>query len=190
MVILLRRARHGTVQRRFLRRAVSPGAHGQEGGRARPDNVDRRGQIAFAYPGKMSCKSRSHPSGSVPPTASGGASGSAGLQLVHDPGARLHHPVPVPQQLPQIAILPARYPDPAESHLSAWSFRISCASWRSVFCLRTRLVRISAASPIHNSKFSSASSRSNQRACPLASIPTRKWPNLGPTWVQQRPNRA
>ena len=49
----------------------------------------------------------------------------------------------------------------------------SCASWRSVFCLRTRLVRISAASPIHNSNCSSASSRSNQRACPLASIPTR-----------------
>src|SRR6266851_2666391 len=52
------------------------------------------------------------------------------------------------------------------------NFKISCASWRSVFCLRTRLVRISAASPIHNSKVSSASSRSNQRACPLASIPT------------------
>jgi serine/threonine protein kinase len=53
------------------------------------------------------------------------------------------------------------------------SFRISCASWRSVFCLRTRLVRISAASPIHNSISSSANNRSNQRACPLASIPTR-----------------
>ena len=51
--------------------------------------------------------------------------------------------------------------------------RISSASWRSVFCLRTRFVRISAASPIHNSNFSSASNRSNQRACPLASIPTR-----------------
>jgi len=23
-----------------------------------------------------------------------------GLQLIHDPRARLHHPVPVPQQLP------------------------------------------------------------------------------------------
>ena len=34
------------------------------------------------------------------------------LQLIHDSGARLHHAVPVPQQLPQIAILPARYPDP------------------------------------------------------------------------------
>src|SRR6266853_505560 len=59
------------------------------------------------------------------------------------------------------------------------NFRISCASWRSVFCLRTRLVRISAASPVHNSRFSSASSRSNQRACPLASIPTRSFIPLG-----------
>jgi hypothetical protein len=49
--------------------------------------------------------------------------------------------------------------------------RISCASWRSVFCLRTRFVRISAASPIHNSNCNSATSRSNQRACPLASMP-------------------
>jgi hypothetical protein len=34
-----------------------------------------------------------------------------GLQLIHDSRARLHHAVPVPQQLPRIAILPARYPD-------------------------------------------------------------------------------
>jgi hypothetical protein len=33
------------------------------------------------------------------------------LQLVHDPGARLHHPVPVPQQLSQIPVLPSRYPN-------------------------------------------------------------------------------
>src|SRR5664279_834353 len=33
------------------------------------------------------------------------------LQLVHDPRARLHHPMPMPQQLSQIAILPARNPD-------------------------------------------------------------------------------
>jgi hypothetical protein len=31
-----------------------------------------------------------------------------GLQLIHDSRARLHHPVPVPQQLPQIAILPTQ----------------------------------------------------------------------------------
>src|SRR5271169_2206391 len=50
---------------------------------------------------------------------------------------------------------------------------ISRASSRSVFCLRTRLVLITAGSPIHNSKPSSASNRSNQRECPVASIPTR-----------------
>jgi hypothetical protein len=33
------------------------------------------------------------------------------LQLVHHSRARLHGSVPVPQQLPQIAILPARYPN-------------------------------------------------------------------------------
>ena len=53
------------------------------------------------------------------------------------------------------------------------SFRISCASCRSVFCLRTRRARISAASPIQSSICNSDSSRSNQRPCPLASIPTR-----------------
>ena len=37
------------------------------------------------------------------------------------------------------------------------------ASWRSVFCLRTRLVLISAAFPIHISIPTSASNRSNQR---------------------------
>jgi hypothetical protein len=51
------------------------------------------------------------------------------------------------------------------------NLRISCASWRSVFCLRTHLVPISAASPIHNSKFSSASSRSNQRDLPKIDLP-------------------
>src|SRR5215469_10141866 len=33
------------------------------------------------------------------------------LQLIHDAGACLHHTVAMPQQLPQIAILPARHPD-------------------------------------------------------------------------------
>ena len=42
---------------------------------------------------------------------------SYGLQLIHDPRARLHHAVPVPQQLPQIAILPARHPDLRETIL-------------------------------------------------------------------------
>src|SRR6266704_6187470 len=47
----------------------------------------------------------------------------------------------------------------------------SSASWRSVFCVRTRLVRISAASPIHSSNCTSVSSRSNQRACPTGFHP-------------------
>jgi hypothetical protein len=36
---------------------------------------------------------------------------SYGLQLIHDPRAGLHHAMPVPEKLPQIAILPARHPD-------------------------------------------------------------------------------
>ena len=43
----------------------------------------------------------------------------------------------------------------------------------SVFCLRTRLVRISAASPIHSSNQLLEQHAKNQRECPLDSIPTR-----------------
>ena len=92
---------------------------------------------------------------------------------VHDPGTRLHPAVPVPQQSSQIPILPARHPDLPGKRSSSSKRRISCASWRSVFCLRTRVVRIAAASPIHNSNCDSATSRSNKRACPLASVPNR-----------------
>jgi hypothetical protein len=35
-----------------------------------------------------------------------------GLQLVHDASACLHHAMSMPQQLPQIPILPTRHPDP------------------------------------------------------------------------------
>ena len=86
-----------------------------------------------------------------------------GLQLVHDPRARLHHAVTMPQQLPQIPVLPAWHPDLREAILQQQR-KISCASWRSVFCLRTRFVRISAASPIHNSNCNSAS-ESFEPAC-------------------------
>jgi hypothetical protein len=34
------------------------------------------------------------------------------LQLIHDPGAHLHQPMAMPEQLPQIPILWTRYPDP------------------------------------------------------------------------------
>ena len=37
------------------------------------------------------------------------------MQLIHDPRAHLHQPVPMPQQLPQIAILRIRHPDPREA---------------------------------------------------------------------------
>ena len=47
------------------------------------------------------------------------------------------------------------------------------ASRASVFCWRGAAARIAAGFPHHNSYPSSARKRSNQRACPLASIPTR-----------------
>jgi hypothetical protein len=50
----------------------------------------------------------------------------------------------------------------------------------SVFCLRTRFVRISAASPVHSSKCNSESNRSNQRAFPLAFHPHTHLYSLGP----------
>jgi len=37
------------------------------------------------------------------------------LQLIHDPSTGLHHAVPVPQQLPQIPVFPARHPDLRET---------------------------------------------------------------------------
>src|SRR5207302_11261701 len=40
-----------------------------------------------------------------------------GLQLVHDPCARLHHPVPTPQELPQVTIVPARHLDSGKTIL-------------------------------------------------------------------------
>jgi hypothetical protein len=57
------------------------------------------------------------------------------------------------------------------SNSSKWA-----ASRVSVFCLRTIAARICAASPIHSSCPISASIRSNQRVCPVASIPTRTTP--------------
>jgi len=39
------------------------------------------------------------------------------VQLIHDARAHLHQPMPMPEQLPQIPIFPARYPD----------------SWKAVF---------------------------------------------------------
>jgi hypothetical protein len=83
------------------------------------------------------------------------------LQLIGDPCAHLHQSMPVPEQLLQISILRTRYPDPRKAIFN-----------RSVLCFLTRRVLISAALPIHSSKPSSASKRSNQREKPVASIPT------------------
>jgi transposase len=53
------------------------------------------------------------------------------------------------------------------------SLRMCRASSRSVFCLRPRFARITSASPLHSSTPNPSSNRSNQRPCPLASMPTR-----------------
>src|SRR5260370_37626152 len=94
------------------------------------------------------------------------------MQLIHDPRAHLHQPMPVPQQLSQIPILRTRYPD-LRKVISRISRSSSRASSRSDFCFFTRLVLISAGSPIHTSKPNSANSRSNQREYPVATIALR-----------------
>ena len=40
--------------------------------------------------------------------------------------ARLHHAVPMPQQLPQISVLPARYPDPWKIILQQQAQNVLC----------------------------------------------------------------
>jgi hypothetical protein len=49
---------------------------------------------------------------------------------------------------------------------SSINFSVCGASNRSFLCLRTRLARICAASPTHNSKLSSANKRANQTRVP------------------------
>src|SRR5215470_18148703 len=80
------------------------------------------------------------------------------MQLILDPGAHLHQPMPVPQQLSQIPILRIRHPN-----LRKVIFSHQPESSRSNFCFFTRLALPSAGPPIHSSKPNSASSRSNQR---------------------------
>ena len=67
------------------------------------------------------------------------------LQLVHDPGARLHHAVPVPQQLPQIPVLPPRYPDLGKTILQQQlqdQSRVLAVRLLPAHSLRTDLSRI------------------------------------------------
>jgi hypothetical protein len=68
------------------------------------------------------------------------------LQLVHDPRARLHHAVPMPQQLPQIAILPARHPDLGKTIFQQQSqnqFRILAIRLLLAYSLGSDLSRVS-----------------------------------------------
>ncbi len=96
-----------------------------------------------------------------------------GMQLIAHRVAHPHQLLPMPQQLPQIALFPSSAATAAETARST-AAPVSCAASRaSVFCLRTAEARIRAASPIHNSCPNSASICSNQRVCPVASIPTR-----------------
>ena len=45
------------------------------------------------------------------------------MQLIHDPCAHLHQPMPVPQQLSQIPIRRTRYPKFAESYFLGFDLR-------------------------------------------------------------------
>src|SRR5215467_5207423 len=48
------------------------------------------------------------------------------LQLIHDPRPRLYHAVPVPQQLPQITVLPTGYPNPRKIILQQQFENVPC----------------------------------------------------------------
>ena len=94
------------------------------------------------------------------------------MQLIHHSRAHLHQAMPMPQQLPQIAILGVRHPDARKAilqHQLQYELRILPIRLLLAYSLRPYLRGISD----HNSKPSSCSKRSNQRECPLVSIPTR-----------------
>jgi hypothetical protein len=92
-----------------------------------------------------------------------GITGDYILEQIHDARARLHHAVPVPQELPQTPVLPARHPDLRET-----IFQQQPQDQLRILAIRLLfpypLGSVSAASPTHNSICNSASSRSNQRA--------------------------
>ena len=94
------------------------------------------------------------------------------MQLIHDARAHLHQPMAMPQQLPQIPVLRIRYPDPRKAIFQQQpqqQLRVLAIGLLLAHSFRADLCGI----PIHNSNCKSFSKRSNQRACPLASIPTR-----------------
>jgi hypothetical protein len=77
----------------------------------------------------------------------------------------------IAQQLPQIAILPAPHRERKPKINRQDTQHILRLLLKDDFPRIWGFLWISAASPIHTSNFSSASSRSNQRACALASVP-------------------
>ena len=93
------------------------------------------------------------------------------LQLIHDARARLHHAMAMPEQLPQIAIFPVGHPDLGKvilQHELQNMLRVLAIGLLLAYPLGLDLGRVA-----HPQLESSAKSRSNQRPCPLASVPTR-----------------
>ncbi len=100
------------------------------------------------------------------------------MQLIHHPRAHLHQPMPMPQQLPQIPILCVRHPDPRKAvfhHQPQQQLRILAIGLLLAHSFGANLRRV----PDPQLKLQArVSKRSNQRACPLASIPTRTLSSL------------
>src|ERR1051325_7552254 len=68
------------------------------------------------------------------------------MQLVHHARAHLHQPVPMPQQLPQIAILGVWHPDPRKAileHQLQYELRVLPIRLLLAYSFRTNLGRIS-----------------------------------------------
>ncbi len=101
-----------------------------------------------------------------------------GLQLIHNPGSRPHHAVTIPEQLLQIPVLPARHPDSSKAVFQQQTQdQLRILAIRLLVCARAECESRPRISDPHNSNCNSATSRSNQRPCPLASIPTQPfWP--------------
>ena len=102
------------------------------------------------------------------------------LQLVHDSRARLHHAVPVPQQLPQIPVLPARHPDLRKIILQhEFQNQLRVLPIRFAFALVG--LRISAASPIQSSNLQLGQQSFEPASVPTGFDPTRTFcpPKLG-----------
>ncbi len=93
-------------------------------------------------------------------------------RLIHDPRPHLHQPLPVPEQLAQIPILRTRHPHPRKA---IFHYQLQdVAGIAPVGLLRPHAGRFDLRRvPDNSSYFSSADKRSNQLACPVASISSR-----------------